>query len=141
MIDIFVDCVVSSMITQLNRSSLDVAMDQKQMSRQDWFSLKLYLQKQMVGQISADPSFSSISCSLTIPGKLQFKTLRWMGDIFIPFHGYSGLNENGHHGLIGSGTVKRYDLVEVGVDTGSVLLVDFEISNAQARPSVSLHDV
>lgn len=54
--DIFVDCVVSAMITQLDRSSLNVAMDQKQMSRQDWFSLKLYLQKQMVGQISSDPS-------------------------------------------------------------------------------------
>lgn len=54
--DIFVDYVVSATITQLGRCSLEMAMDQKQMSGQDCFSLKLYLQKQMVGQISADPS-------------------------------------------------------------------------------------
>lgn len=73
-VDIFVYYVVSAMITQLGHYSLDVAMDQKQMSVQDCFSLKLYLQKQMVGQIS------SISCFSTIWEKSQFKTLRF----FIP---------------------------------------------------------
>lgn len=32
-----------------------------------------------------------------------------------PFHGYNCLNENGYHGLIGSGTIKKYSLVGVGV--------------------------
>lgn len=40
--DIFADHVVSAMITQLGRCSLLVAMDQKQVSGQECFSLKLY---------------------------------------------------------------------------------------------------
>lgn len=47
---------------------------------------------------------------------------------------YGGLYENGPHGPIGSGTSWRFGLVE-----GSLSLqVAFEISNAQARPSVTL---
>lgn len=40
--DIFADYVVSAMITQLGHCSLVVALDQKQVSGQECFSLKLY---------------------------------------------------------------------------------------------------
>ena len=40
---------------------------------------------------------------------------------------------------IGSGTVRRYGLVGCGLGEGSMSLgVGFEVSNAQARPSVTL---
>lgn len=53
----------------------------------------------------------------------------------------SGLNENGPHRLIGSGPIKRYGLIGVGVslvgESGS-LRVGFEVLDVQAKPSVSV---
>lgn len=47
--------------------------------------------------------------------------------------GYSGLNENGPHRLIGKHASRRCDLVR-----GSVMVLGFEISYTPVRPSVTL---
>ena len=48
--------------------------------------------------------------------------------------GFDGLNENGHHRLTESGTIRRCGLVERSV----TLWMGFEVSDAHARPSESL---
>jgi hypothetical protein len=56
-------------------------------------------------------------CSLTKPNQTKI-IINMYSNQDKNKHGCGGLNENGLHGLISSGTIRSCDLVGIGVDCG-----------------------